>query len=252
MKCLVFLLLTISFSANALPEKILPKTLVLKPVGWYQMQADAWSNEVKSNHTAEAWFNYYAASCFAQTGQNNLNRIVELMEKEAAQSYEYFLVKGWNEGYKAGAFTFVKKAYDLHPEKTEALGFMQLFSEMNFDSSNRALFSEQLIRHAQVTPSLLSYSYNVLMSLEPSSVLITEGESTTTPLYILQDVMKMRNDVSVLSLDLLSNPSYLESKLKSLGLQLNGPVEKSNLSSAICSLLPLQNAGHKFYYALKR
>lgn len=250
MKRLVFLLLIIPFLAQSSPEKILPKTLVLKPVSWYQQQAQAWSNEVKSNHTAEAWFNYYAASYFAQTGQGNLNRIVESMEKEAAHSYEYFLVKGWNEGYKAEAFSLVKKAYDLHPEKTEALGLMQLFSEMNFDPSNRAMFSEQLIHHAQVSPSLLSYSYNVLMSLEPSSILITEGESTTTPLYILQDVMKVRNDVSVLSLDLLANSTYLESKLKALGLQLNGPVEKSNLSSAICSLLPLQNAGRKFYYAL--
>jgi len=96
----------------------------------------------------------------------------------------------------------------------------------------------------------LSYSYNVLMSLEPSSILITEGESTTTPLFVLQDVMKIRNDVSILNLDLLANPSYLEKKFHALGLTLSGPVNAGNLRSALCALLPLANGGKQFYYAL--
>ncbi len=250
MKRFAFLLLIVPFFGQAHPERILPKTLVLKPAVWYRQQADAWSNELKSNHSAEAWFNYYAASYFSQEAQMNLNQIVNAMAKEAGNSYEYLLVKGWNEGFKPEAFVSVKKAYDLHPEKSEALGLMQLFSEMNFETSNRTSFSEQLLKQSQVSPSLLSYSYNVLMSVEPSAVLITEGESTTTPLFILQDVMKMRNDVNVLSLDLLSNQTYLENKLKSLGLQLNGPMETANIRNAICSLLPLQNNGRKFYYAL--
>lgn len=250
MKKFVSALFLLPLLSLAAPEKILPKTLVLKPVAWYQQQAEAWSNERKVHHSAEAWFNYYAASYFAQDEKKNLNQIVESMSKEVGSSYEYFLVKGWNEGYKPEAFASVKKAYELHPEKTEAFGLMQLFSELNFDASSRTSFSERLLKHSQVSPSLLSYSYNVLMSLEPSSVLITEGESTTTPLFILQDVMKMRGDVNILSLDLLSNATYLESKLKMLGLQLNGPIETSNVRNVVCSLLPLQNAGHKFYYAL--
>src|SRR5258708_4415735 len=250
MKRIAFLFLALPFIAWATPEKILPKTLVLKPVNWYQQRAKEWANELKSNPSGEAWFNYYTASLFAQESRQNLTQIVDVMAREMGNSYEYFLVKGWNEGYITDAFAYVKKAYNLHPEKPEALGLMQLFSEMNLEVTNRSLFSEQLIRQSQFSPSLLRYSYNVLMSLEPSSILITEGESTTIPLFILQDVMKLRNDVQVLSLDLLTNATYLESKLKKIGLQLNGPIESSNRGNVVCSLLPLQNNGHQFYYAL--
>lgn len=250
MKRIAFLFLLLPLAAWATPEKILPKTLVLKPVNWYQQKAKEWAGELKSNPSGEAWLNYYAASLFAQESRQDLTRIVDAMAKEMGNSYEYFLVKGWNDGYIADAFASVKKAYSLHPEKPEALGLMQLFSEMNHDGANRLLFSEQLLKQSQVSPSLLSYSYNVLMSLAPSSVLITEGESTTIPLYILQDVMKLRNDVHVLSLDLLANATYLESKLKKIGLQLKGPIESSNRNNVVCSLLPLQNNGHQFYYAL--
>lgn len=250
MKRITLLFLLLPLVTWAAPEKILPKTLVLKPVSWYQLKAKEWAGELKSNPSGEAWLNYYAASLFAQDSRQELNQIVDAMAKQMGNSYEYFLVKGWNEGYIADAFTSVKKAYNLHPEKPEALGLMQLFSEMNFDAANRSMFSEQLIKQSQVSPSLLSYSYNVLMSLAPSSILITEGESTTIPLFILQDVMKLRNDVHVLSLDLLTNATYLENKLKKIGLQLNGPIDSSNRGNVICSLLPLQNNGHQFYYAL--
>ncbi len=251
MKHVILLLCLLPIFGQAAPEKILPKTLVLKPTVWYSQQAKAWSDELKTDsHNAEAWFNYYAASFFGQESQENLGKIVQSMSTSVPNSYEFFLVKGWNEGYQPEGFSFVKKAFELNPEKPEAFGLMQLFSEMNFDSEKRISFSNQLMKRSQVSSSLLSYSYNVLMSLEPSSILITEGESTTTPLFILQDVINLREDVQVLSLDLLSNPSYLEAKLKSLGLALNGPVKSTNLRTALCSLLPLQNSGRKFYYAL--
>lgn len=48
---------------------------------------------------------------------------------------------------------------------------------------------------------LLNYSYNVLMSVE-GSVLFTEGDNTTLPLIALQDVWKVRPDVTILNLDI--------------------------------------------------
>jgi disulfide oxidoreductase YuzD len=246
----VFLLLPVLSRAEA-PEKILPKTLVLKSVSWYESQAVAWREEISHHQrNAEAWLNYYAASYFGQQPQDQLNQLVGSMEQSVPGTFELLVVKGWNSGYQQEAYDYLQKAYTAHPEKPETYGLLQSLSEFNLDEKERALFSDRLVKSSQVSTSLLSYSYNVLMSLEPSSVLITEGESTTTPLYILQDVMHVRKDISILNLDLLTNTSYLEKKFKSLGLSLNGPINTANLRSTLCALLPADNKDKKFYYAL--
>ena len=248
---LLLLLVLPSIGWSAPPEKILPKTLVLKPVAWYSQQAKAWHEETnRDNRNAQNWFNYYAASYFSMDTQVHLDQVVQSMSRAVPNSYEWWLVKGWNSGYQLDALPFLEKAYAMNPEKPESYGLLQLFSELKLDAAGRESFSRELLVHAQLSPSLLSYSYNVLMSLEPSSILITEGESTTTPLFVLQDVMKIRNDVSILNLDLLANPSYLEKKFHALGLTLSGPVNAGNLRSALCALLPLANGGKQFYYAL--
>lgn len=252
MKRLILIVFLLPFlSVAEVPEKIQPKTLVLKPISWYESQAKAWSEVISRNQkNSEAWFNYYAASCFGQHSKNQLNQLVQSMEQSVPNSFELLVVKGWNSGYKQEAFDYLQKAYGLHPEKPETYGLLQSLSEFYLDEQERALFSDRLVKSSQVSSSLLSYSYNVLMSLEPSSVLITEGESTTTPLYILQDVMQVRRDISILNLDLLTNTMYLEKKFKSLGLTLNGPINTENLRSTLCALLPSENKDKKFYYAL--
>ena len=95
------------------PEKILPRTLELRPLSWYNQQAQAWSEEInRDKRNAQSWFNYYAASYFSQADQSQLDQIVRFMaEAVPAEAYELLLVKGWNTGYKSEAFALLKKAY---------------------------------------------------------------------------------------------------------------------------------------------
>ncbi|MBS1978119.1 MAG: SUMF1/EgtB/PvdO family nonheme iron enzyme [Bacteroidetes bacterium] len=235
----------------AAPEKILPKTLVLKPAEYYRQQADLWRNEVASNRSrAEAWLNLYTASVYAQKPEQELKQIVSDMQAAIPNSYEWMVAKGWNEGFGTGARSFLEKAYASAPSRVEAHVLLQLNSEAELNQTNRQLYSKLLSDNSQISSSLLNYSYNVLMSVEPSAVLITEGESTTVPLYVLQDVLQVRKDVSVLDLDLLTNPEYLQKKLQSVGLSPVGPLSGDQLRSALCALLPASNQGRKFYYAL--
>ncbi len=247
-----FWLLVISFSQLvAAPEKILPKTLVLKSVDYYQRQAADWRQEALDNPShPDAWLNYYTAAAFAQQTPNQLDKILAEMSAAVPNTYEWLVVKGWHEGYRESAQAFLTKAFALQPYKPEAHGLLQLTSELDLNGDKRQLYSKLLFDNSQISPSLLAYSYNVLMSVAPSAVLITEGESTTIPLFVLQDVLNIRKDVSILNLDLLSNTQYMEKKFQALGLQLLGPMSQNNLRSTLCSLLPQSNQQRKFYYAL--
>lgn len=200
---------------------------------------------------ADAWLNFYAATRFAQRNAEQLDQIVEKMTTAIPNTFEYYLIRGWHAGFGFDATNNLNKAYEMKPEHSGSYGLLMLASEFQGNEKNRKFYAKKMHEAGILSTSLLSYSYNVLMSVESGSVLFTEGDNTTLPLLALQDVWNVRSDVTVLNLDMISYPDYRKSKLVDAGLVLPTITETNpDFKQLICAALPVENSTRKFYYAL--
>ncbi len=256
MKKLLFSFI-LMFSAGAAmgsgtPETIQPKTKIIKPSAWYADQAESWQQRTQTNAAdATAWFNYYMASRYANASPAELSGIAEAAVKSIPNTFEARVIEGVETGFTDEGLRLLVEAYHSNPDRSSTYGPLLLSHEWNLDESSRKEFSRKLFSSGNVSQSLLSYSYNVLMSLSQKAVLFVDGDNTTLPLFILQDVMNVRNDVVILNLELLVGKKYRSQRLGKAGLSFNDAIDFQNADKKqLCKLIPEQNPGTKFYYAL--
>lgn len=153
-------------------------------------------------------------------GKNRATTSLKVISAEEDQnSFEYNYNAYANSPIKnAETFKFLEKAFEIYPENVSLYDDFMAYYEMTDNRIDRKNFSTKLYKSNTISEYLLEYNYNVLASLPKNAILFTNGYDDTYPVWINQDVKNVRNDVTVINIDLLNDKEYREKVLKKSGL----------------------------------
>ncbi len=234
--------------ASKRPEDIPSKLRELKPLAWYEEKTRNWQSfTIENPDDKEAWFQLFQASYYANRSSDEMKMIVDQMLDKfpgtLESQYAEARVNGWNE---TGTL-LMEKAVAQATKNNQFLAERLILSELSMNRENREEMSNRLYESGIMYSSLLNYCYNMLMSVSDGGILVLEGETTTLPVYVLQDVMNVRKDIAVLNLEFLSSENYLN--YFSEHHQLNG-LNSGMSASQFVEALPTQNKDREIYYGL--
>jgi hypothetical protein len=148
--------------------------------------------------------------------QEELDLIVSNIKSVSPKSSDYYYIEYINRGRSVAAFDYLQKAEAAYPNNVEYYDDFIYHYELTNDISQRTNYSKKLSESNTIHEALVEYNYNVLMSLKPNAILITNGSDDTFPIFILQDVQKIRTDVTVINIDMLSEDIYISNKSKDI------------------------------------
>lgn len=219
---------TLGVSAAAKPETVPGFTQMQMSPEWYREQADLWKDVVsREPQNGAAWLNYfkaerYAGFCDTSRSQaeksERMKALIAAMSTAVPNSFEYHYAAWWNGGNKQEEFPHLEKAYQIRPDDAELSDDFISHYELEGNKEQMQSFCRKWYATRTVSPALLNYHYNVLISLEKNAVLVTSGDNDTYPVWLLQYAKGVRPDVTVLNTGLIGMPEYREKLLKDNGL----------------------------------
>lgn len=234
------------------PEVVYSIAKELKPHSFFVEQAKLWWKEIEKNEKNEkAWYYYYKANRYARMtfhcDENSkydnwlkeseylkeADEIIRLISEKIPGTYTYYIVI--KEGYPNNSerLQALQKAYELEPENPDTYDEFVVYYETNNTSDKRAEFNLKWYRSNDLSSGLLNYNYNVLMSIKEGGAILTFGDNDTFPIWLLQDVMGIRTDVTVLNVSLLLIPEYRKVLFRKLNIpELNKEYPKGSTAQS--------------------
>jgi hypothetical protein len=229
-----FIILIYPFSITAqVPEKQVSFAKESKTHEYYVKQAELWWKRIEKDKSSEEnWYNYYRAcrnaqgtlnwredfvkeSSFLKSGPD----IVKLMEQNIPGTFTYYYVTYSQRGIDPAKGNFLLKAYEINPTFEGINSEMVTYAESIFDNELRKKVNKTWYPLNELSPGLLDYGYNVLMSVKPNSVLLTQHDNDSYPVWMLQDAKNIRPDVLVINFDFLRLDSYRKTVFDQLGIK---------------------------------
>lgn len=225
-RSIIFSLFFLFFQAQAQQaEKVYSITKEYREVAWYELQQKLWKAEVdKNNKNVAAWENYYSATRALKLTapyqisdeekqkqvRDNYQKQGDLIVQEAAKaipnSFEYYYIKYWNDGFKNEADLL--KAYEINPNDERTYENLLVNYLLKNDAEKVSFFGKKLFEANHFPASMLNWGYNILAELDENAVLFTAGDNDSYSCWVVQEALGFRKDVQVINTSLILENDY--------------------------------------------
>jgi hypothetical protein len=229
---ILFLLFPLLINAQT-PERQVSFAKETRTHEYYVKQAELWWKEIEKDKSSEDnWYNYFRACRNAQGTANWRDdfvkespylktgpEIVSLMEQYIPNSFTFNYVAYSIQGIDPSKGHFLLKAYETNPRYEGINAAMITYAVSTLDNDLRKKVNKNWYPLNELSPGLLHYGYNVLMSVKSNSILLTQHDNDSYPIWMLQDVKDIRPDVLVINFDFLLLDSYRREIFNQLGIE---------------------------------
>lgn len=199
---------------------------------YYVRQAELWWEIIDQNREMEdPWFHYYRACRNAQATANwrtdfveesNALRlgadIVTLMEIHIPGTFTYHFVKGSTGGVTTDQGEHLLTAFHMNPDFEGLPPAVISYATSSFEYELRKEANIRWHRNQGLSHGLLTFGYNLLQSVEEDGILLTQHDNDTYPVWMLQEALGIREDVTVINIDFLLLEEYRAPIFDSLGI----------------------------------
>lgn len=236
------------------PEKVYSIIKVYKEYDWYTQQYGLWETETsRHKKDVEGWVNLYAAARMARfTAPNETENekwndamvtVIERMEKAIPKTYEYYYIKAWDtsiweatdDGEQQVIASYAMNAYKLDPNRPQVYPDLMNYYMVKRNVPKMQEIAKKWVDTDDISANIYAMNYNMLMSTEKNSILLTAGDNDTYPAVVLQNGKNVRPDVSVMNIYLAAfSAEYRNNIFKELGIPaLNGEVDQTDVINHI-------------------
>lgn len=106
-----------------------------------------------------------------------------------------------------------ERAAALAPDWPKPHFYLFNLAALDGESAGAARELEALVRRHGFPSPLLDFGYNILVSADPRSIVLTNGDNDTYPTLAVRDVYGVRSDVQIVNLSLLNLVRYAKAEL---------------------------------------
>lgn len=224
-------LVLLIFGATAQEKQTVHSVIVeWRDVEWYKTQEKLWKAEIDINKkNNEAWMNYYSAvrairNC-SYDNQKELKLYTELGHKIAndlfvtlPESFEANYIMYWDRGLGDNDEKFLAKAYQLKPNDPLVLLDYLINSEIKRDKETFSRVARKLFEINRISSGALNWGYNVLTEVTENGIVFTAGDNDTYALWIVQEALNYRKDVTVINTSMIQLDDYRAKLFKDKGI----------------------------------
>ncbi len=195
------------------PEEIKSKRLVIYNESTYVKLAKQWKAYHDAYPSEYAYANWMYAARYAE--DKDEDKDYEELLNQGLRKYQanptlLYLKSMLKHGAHANrdARRYLEQAVALDPKYSDPWFSLVIhyMDEGEHEELNLAL--RKLLESGTIQDEVMDFCYNMLISLDNNAIIITNGDNDTYPIWILQNVLQMRTDVTIINRSLLNSDWY--------------------------------------------